>query len=138
MPPLRLLARSGLGRATSAVPSSEPSAASLPWPLAVLAAARAGALAGGLLGALPGWLKARFGAHEVINTIMLNFVVQALVLWLGRRWFFVDQTLHTPAITAAGDSYRAALDRVSIDDLGRAAEPLGALAGVTATADFTI
>jgi ABC-type uncharacterized transport system permease subunit len=33
-----------------------------------------GALGGALWGAIPGWLKARTGAHEVINTIMLNYV----------------------------------------------------------------
>ncbi|MDO5738151.1 MAG: ABC transporter permease [Eubacteriales bacterium] len=32
-------------------------------------------LAGGLLAALAGWLKNRFGIHEVISTIMLNWVV---------------------------------------------------------------
>src|SRR5213082_748622 len=36
-------------------------------------------LAGGIWGAIPGVLKARFGSHEVINTIMLNFVAVALV-----------------------------------------------------------
>ena len=35
-------------------------------------------LAGGIWGAVPGVLKARFGAHEVITTIMLNFVAVAL------------------------------------------------------------
>ena len=35
-------------------------------------------LAGGFWGAVPGVLKARFGAHEVITTIMLNFVAVAL------------------------------------------------------------
>src|ERR1044072_4764503 len=35
-------------------------------------------LAGGVWGAVPGVLKARFGAHEVITTIMLNFVAVAL------------------------------------------------------------
>ena len=39
-------------------------------PLALAAAA----LAGGLWGALPGALKARTGAHEVITTIMLNYL----------------------------------------------------------------
>ncbi len=39
-------------------------------PLAFLA----GALAGGLYGLLPGALKAYTGAHEVITTIMLNFI----------------------------------------------------------------
>ncbi len=36
-------------------------------------------LAGALWAAIPGVLKARFGSHEVINTIMLNFVAVALV-----------------------------------------------------------
>ena len=39
-------------------------------PLALLA----GILAGGIWGAIPGLLKARTGAHEVINTIMMNYV----------------------------------------------------------------
>ena len=54
-------------------------AGSLPaWvllPLCFLAAV----LAGAVWGAIPGVLKARFGSHEVINTIMLNFVAVALV-----------------------------------------------------------
>ena len=44
-------------------------------PLCVLAAI----VAGGIWGAIPGVLKARFGSHEVINTIMLNFIAVALV-----------------------------------------------------------
>src|SRR5712691_10739482 len=44
-------------------------------PLCFLAAI----FAGGLWGAIPGVLKARFGSHEVINTIMLNFIAVALV-----------------------------------------------------------
>src|SRR3712207_1288553 len=43
-------------------------------PLCFLAAL----LAGGFWGAVPGVLKARFGAHEVITTIMMNFVAIAL------------------------------------------------------------
>jgi simple sugar transport system permease protein len=34
----------------------------------------AGAVAGGLWGFIPGWLKAKTGAHEVINTIMMNYI----------------------------------------------------------------
>ena len=30
--------------------------------------------AGGLWGAIPGWLKARFNVHEVVMTIMMNYV----------------------------------------------------------------
>lgn len=47
-------------------------------PLCILAAI----LVGGLWGAIPGILKARFGSHEVINTIMLNFIGIALVSYL--------------------------------------------------------
>ena len=47
-------------------------------PAAILAAA----IGGGLWGALPGWLKARFGANEVINTILLNYIAQSLLLFL--------------------------------------------------------
>ena len=59
------------------------------WPAALLlpACVLAAALAGGAWGAIPGALKARFGAHEVINTIMLNFVAFALVSFLGRPLF---------------------------------------------------
>src|SRR4029079_9834240 len=39
----------------------------------------AAVVSGALWGAIPGVLKARFGSHEVINTIMLNFVAVALV-----------------------------------------------------------
>ncbi|CAN5593494.1 ABC transporter permease [soil metagenome] len=44
-------------------------------PLCILAAI----VAGGIWGAIPGFLKAKFGSHEVINTIMLNFIGIALV-----------------------------------------------------------
>src|SRR5258705_923774 len=47
-------------------------------PLCCVAAITAGAA----WGAIPGVLKARFGSHEVINTIMLNFVAVALVGYL--------------------------------------------------------
>lgn len=73
----------------------------VPGPLAIVACVAAGAAAGAALGALPGWLKARFGAHEVLGTIMLNFVAGALVLWAGKRAFFVAETVHTRPIAAA-------------------------------------
>ncbi len=68
--------------------------APLPAPLLLPAALLAAALAGGAWGALPGALKARFGAHEVINTIMLNFIAFALVSWWGRS-LFVPATVRT-------------------------------------------
>jgi len=47
-------------------------------PLAMLA----GAVAGGFWGFIPGWLKAKTGGHEVINTIMLNWIAFRLTDWL--------------------------------------------------------
>jgi simple sugar transport system permease protein len=46
----------------------------LPWVIHLPLALLAGALGGAIWGAIPGYLKARTGAHEVINTIMLNYV----------------------------------------------------------------
>jgi simple sugar transport system permease protein len=47
-------------------------------PLAVLA----GFAGGALWGAIPGYLKAATGAHEVVNTIMLNYIAFRLSDWL--------------------------------------------------------
>lgn len=47
-------------------------------PLAFLA----GAIGGGIWGFIPGWLKAKTGAHEVINTIMMNYIAFRLSDWL--------------------------------------------------------
>jgi general nucleoside transport system permease protein len=52
-------------------------------PLACLAAI----LSGAAWGAIPGVLKARFGSHEVINTIMLNFIAFALTSYLVQYHF---------------------------------------------------
>jgi simple sugar transport system permease protein len=41
-----------------------------------------GAIAGALWGFIPGALKAFSGAHEVVTTIMLNFIALAVISWL--------------------------------------------------------
>lgn len=66
-----------------------------------------GAAAGAALGALPGLLKWSTGAHEVIVTIMLNFVTRALMIGVGAR-FFVKQSLHTPPVIAGAELPRLA------------------------------
>jgi len=63
-------------------------------PLCMIAAAAGG----GIVGAIPGALKVRFGAHEVIVTIMLNFIVLALLNWVVATRLHVPETLHTPEI----------------------------------------
>jgi len=55
----------------------------LPWPLAPALAGGAAILAGAAWGAIPGWLRARRGSHEVINTIMLNFVASGVASYVA-------------------------------------------------------
>ncbi|HKY21603.1 MAG TPA: ABC transporter permease [Vicinamibacterales bacterium] len=46
-------------------------------------------VAGAIWGAIPGLLKARFGSHEVINTIMMNFIAISLVSYLTQYHYRV-------------------------------------------------
>ncbi len=52
---------------------------SMPWPLHMLVAMVVGMLAGALWAGIAGALKAFTGAHEVISTIMLNYVALYLL-----------------------------------------------------------
>jgi simple sugar transport system permease protein len=53
-------------------------------PVILLLALAAATLAGGLWGFVPGFLKARTGAHEVITTIMLNYIAKLVVFFALR------------------------------------------------------
>lgn len=52
-----------------------------PW-IHIPLALGAGALGGALWGFVPGLLKAKTGGHEVINTIMMNYIAFDLSTWL--------------------------------------------------------
>lgn len=56
--------------------------AELKWPLAPILAGGAAFLVGGVWGLIPGWLRARRGSHEVISTIMMNFIAAGLASWV--------------------------------------------------------
>lgn len=58
-----------------------------PFPLGFLGALAMGIIAGGLWGFIPGWLKARMNSHEVINTMMMNFIAAAISSWLILGYF---------------------------------------------------
>lgn len=66
----------------------------LPWYIHLPVTLAAGALGGAAWSFIPGFLKARTGAHEVITTIMLNFVAFRVV----------DLALKTPGIQRPGRS----------------------------------
>ena len=54
----------------------------LPGTIHLIVAILAGVLGGALWGGIAGWLKARTGAHEVITTIMLNYIALGLLAYL--------------------------------------------------------
>lgn len=72
----------------------------LPPVLRVTMGLLAGAGAGAAFGFVPGYLKAKLGAHEVITTIMLNYVATFLTTFLVKTYFRdpgpVDQTVLLP------------------------------------------
>ena len=72
------------GQATIGVILAAVAGFALPLPpgMHLLVALIAGALGGALWGFIPGILKARTGAHEVINTIMLNYVAVYFLSWI--------------------------------------------------------
>jgi general nucleoside transport system permease protein len=79
----------------------------LPWFIHLPLAVAAGFVGGALWGFIPGILKARTGAHEVIVTIMLNFVAYNLIGW----------ALKTPLVQREGRS----------DPISKIVEPTAAL-----------
>lgn len=57
----------------------------LPAPLYVPLALLSGAIGGAVWGFIPGFLKAKAGAHEVITTIMLNYLAMRMITYLTLR-----------------------------------------------------
>lgn len=53
----------------------------LPFFLHLPLALIGGMVGGGTWAAIPGWLKARYGAHEVITTIMFNYIALRVINW---------------------------------------------------------
>ena len=66
-----------------------------------------GILAGGLWGFIPGWLKAKTGAHEVINTIMMNYIAFNFAEYLISGPFQdPNEAFKTPFIQESAHLYR--------------------------------
>ena len=79
----------------------------LPWGLHLIVAVFFGIVGGALWAAIVGVLKARTGAHEVIVTIMLNFVALYLVTWLLKVPLF-------QAPGAGGNAKAKAIDSTAV------------------------
>lgn len=77
-----------------------------------------GAVAGGVWAAIPGYLKARRGVHEVVATIMLNWIAVAFAQYLTMAYKPADSWIpQTHAIAASARLSRMAvyLTAVGID-----------------------
>lgn len=74
--------------------------ASLPSVLLIIVCVLTAITAGAIWGAIPGILKAKFGSHEVINTIMMNFIAIALVSYFTQYFYKVpgDAIMQTAQI----------------------------------------
>ncbi len=68
-------------------------------PLCVAAAAAGGAVVGAVIGVM----RARRGAHEVITSIMLNYIVAGVALWLGNRVLFRGGTTRGGSIAPGAE-----------------------------------
>ncbi|MDW8248813.1 MAG: ABC transporter permease [Myxococcales bacterium] len=90
-----LLGSFAAGVVASRLPSSTP------WPLGVLMSLGAAGVGGAGLGAVAGAMKVKFGAHEVIVTLLLNRIVEALVPYVLRRGVGVTGYRSGDAISGA-------------------------------------
>jgi len=71
-------------------------------PLAIVAAI----IGGGIWGGIAGLLKAKTGAHEVITTIMLNFIAAFFVLWVLKTSVFQEAGSNLPQSAPIRESAR--------------------------------
>ena len=69
-------------------------------PLAIIA----GIIGGAIWGGFPGWLRAKTGAHEVITTIMLNWIAIRLVEWALKTSFIQAEGRTDPISKSVLDS----------------------------------
>ena len=77
-----------------------PNVLNLPGPLLIILSVLGAMLAGAALAGIAGLLKGTVGAHEVITTIMLNWIV----FWVGTYLFGVGGPFQTPVSDALPSS----------------------------------
>jgi simple sugar transport system permease protein len=81
----------------------------LPVGVHIVAAALAGIVLAAIWGGLVGFLKAKTGAHEVILTIMLNYIAGYFILWLLKTKAFLRQGRIDPIAPEVAESARLPL-----------------------------
>lgn len=73
-----------------------------------------GMVAGGLMGGLVGWLKYKFNIHEVVTTIMLNYIAQYVISFFIHMYYIDPISRQSKYITEAA---RLTLVNVQIGNL---------------------
>ena len=81
----------------------------LPIGIHIFAAAVAGMFLAAIWGGIVGFLKARTGAHEVILTIMLNYIAGYFILWLLKTKTFLRPGRIDPIAPEVAESARLPL-----------------------------
>jgi ABC-type uncharacterized transport system permease subunit len=83
----------------------------IPGPAHLVVLLLAGFLGGAAWGMIPGFLKAKTGAHEVITTIMLNFIAVGLLLYMLGTSFYQQQAepVAKPVVVAFPHLFGASL-----------------------------
>lgn len=96
----------------------------LPAPLQIPIVILVGMLGGAVLGGLVGWLKARFGIHEVITSIMFNWIALYLNNFVVQTDLF-HKANSTATIPVNGSSFTMLLPNWKVSKEG-----MNALAGI--------
>lgn len=78
----------------------------IPSPIHIILALGGGVLAGMVWAGIPGYLKARIGTNEVVNTIMMNFIAMHLTNYLVMGPFHKPSSASTPLIQESARLYR--------------------------------
>jgi len=81
----------------------------LPVGIHILVAALVGALFAAIWGGIVGLLKARTGAHEVILTIMMNYIASYFILWILKTQSFLRPGRIDPIAPEVNQSARLPL-----------------------------
>ncbi|MBT9155338.1 MAG: hypothetical protein DDT37_00305 [Firmicutes bacterium] len=96
----------------------------VPWPrpLLLLAMFLAASIGGGAWGALPGWLKVKFNVHEVVSTIMMNWIAFWTVSYVVPRYlrdiFMETESRRIPAEASLRTEWLTDLFQGSYINLG--------------------
>lgn len=100
------------------------------WSLALIGACVGGAVFGAAWALIPAWLRAARGSHEVITTIMFNFIASSLLIYM---------LVHVLRPQGSSDTASARFPmETRLPKLGQMLEPLGISFSKTAPVNVTL